>query len=77
MRIGADLIEADLFHFMVDALDHRLFMAALSGDGNQVAQKADHLPLVGLREGGDAIAIADNCFRCGGHYLKGSPLLDT
>ena len=70
--IGADLIEAHLLHFPADALDHRLFMAALGGNGNEIAQKADHLRLVGLGEGRDAVAITNDCFRCVGHEFERS-----
>ena len=56
-RIDAHLVETHLLHLLPDARDHRALVAAFGGDSDQVAQKADHLRLVALRQLSDAMAI--------------------
>lgn len=46
--VDLDLVETDLFHFLLDAQHDFLFVAALAGDGNHVAQEACHVGLVML-----------------------------
>ena len=41
--VDADFVEAHLLHLLSDALNDRTFVGALPGNGDQVAQKANHI----------------------------------
>ena len=44
--VDLDLVKADFFHFLLDAQHDALFIAALTRDGDHVAQELSHLGLV-------------------------------
>src|ERR1700688_1697727 len=52
--VYAGLVEAHLFHLLANARDHRPFVRAFGGDGDEVAQEADDIGLIGLRQLGQA-----------------------
>ena len=55
--VDEDFVESNLFHLLADTLDHRTFMAALGGDGDQVAQELHDVGFVGFGQGGEAGGI--------------------
>ena len=47
-RVDLNLVVAEFFHLFLDAHDNALFLAALAGNGDHIAQKTGHIGAVGL-----------------------------